>query len=57
MNGFCKTITHTAILLGLIASARGWTVLEKSDECEYLGDAVEDLWNRVMEKVGGIVGK
>ncbi|KAH7086003.1 hypothetical protein BKA63DRAFT_549007 [Paraphoma chrysanthemicola] len=56
LNSFCKTITHTAVLLGMEVNERGWTVLEKSDECEYLSDAVEDLWGRVMGTMSGLVG-
>lgn len=32
-------------------------VVEQGEQCEYLADAVEDLWERVLMKVGEETGR
>jgi hypothetical protein len=49
-GSFCNATVHTANVLGITAD--GNSVLEESAECEYLADAVEDLWEKVLETVG-----
>ena len=36
---------------------REWRVLEKSEEKEYLVDAVENLWEKVLCKAGEMCGE
>jgi hypothetical protein len=38
-------------------SKDGGVVVEKSAECEYLADAVEDLWDRVGVRMGIVAGE
>jgi hypothetical protein len=54
-SSFCNDTVHTANLFGITAD--GSTVLQESAECEYLADAVEDLWEKVLETVGEQAGK
>jgi hypothetical protein len=44
------------MLLTLHADNETWTALEKSDECEYLADAVESLWEKVLTGAGKLTG-
>jgi hypothetical protein len=44
------------MLLILHADNETWTVLKKSDECEYLADAVESLWENVLTGAGKLTG-
>jgi hypothetical protein len=53
---FCSAAVHTAMLLTLHADNETWTALEKSDECEYLADAVESLWEKVLTGAGKLTG-
>jgi hypothetical protein len=54
-NGFCDAAEHTA---SLIAGAETeWRVLEMSEAREYLTDAVEDLWERVLCRTGELRGE
>lgn len=42
-HAFCSAVVHTAILSTRHVDNETWTVLERSDECQYLADAVENL--------------
>jgi hypothetical protein len=55
-HAFGSTAAHTAILLDHHSDGETWTVLEKSDECEYLVDAMETLWERVLTRAGKLTG-
>jgi hypothetical protein len=52
---FCSTTVCVAALLGI--SQDGGVVVEKSTECEYLADAVEDLWEKIGVRMGVLAGK
>jgi hypothetical protein len=54
-TGFCSAAVYIATLLGM--SKDGGVVVEKSAECEYLADAVEDLWDRVGVRMGIVAGE
>jgi hypothetical protein len=53
---FTSDTFYIAKLLG-VTSSNEWTLLEQSEEVEYLTDAVKDLWEKVMTKVGVETGK
>lgn len=53
-DSFCDTAAHCATLIA--SSTSDWTVLEKSEDREYLVDAVEDLWMKVLTKAGEMCG-
>jgi hypothetical protein len=40
-----------------VSACNEWTLLEQSVETDYLTDAVEDLWEKVMSRVGVETGK
>jgi hypothetical protein len=40
-----------------VTACNEWTLLEQSGEEEYLTDAVEDLWEKVMGRVGVEIGE
>jgi hypothetical protein len=52
-NTFCNATVHVATLV----TGAGSTVVQQGRECEYLADAVENLWEKMLEKAGGVVGK
>ncbi|KAF2832913.1 FAD/NAD(P)-binding domain-containing protein [Ophiobolus disseminans] len=54
-TGFCDSVVCTAMLVA--GSAAEWRVLEKSEEHEYLADAVEDVWQKVLARAGGLCGE
>jgi hypothetical protein len=54
-TGFCSAAVCVATLLGM--SEEGAVIVEKSAECEFLADAVEDLWDRVGVSMGAIAGE
>jgi hypothetical protein len=53
--GFCDSAVHTAILIA--GSESEWRVLETSEERECLVDAVEELWENVLDKAGELCGE
>jgi hypothetical protein len=54
-TGFCSAPVCVATLLGM--SEEGAVIVEKSTECEFLADAVEDLWDRVGVRMGAVAGE
>jgi hypothetical protein len=52
---FCSAVRCVATLLGI--SEEGAVIVEKSAECEFLADAVEDLWDRVGVRTGAVAGE
>jgi hypothetical protein len=38
-------------------SEEGVVIVEKSAGCEFLADAVEDLWDRVGVRMGAVAGE
>jgi hypothetical protein len=48
---FTNEILYTAKLLA-VSGSEEWTLLEQSEEAEYLTDAVEDLREEVMSRAG-----
>lgn len=55
-TSFCNTAVYIATLTGT-SEGGGDIVIEQGEECEYLADAVEDLWERVLMKVGEETGR
>jgi hypothetical protein len=53
--GIYDTAVHVALLL--LGTDRGNVVSDESEECEHLGDAVENLWEKMLEKVGAVFGE
>jgi hypothetical protein len=53
------TSLYTAKLFAvtLDISASRWMLVEQSEEMDHLVDAIEDLWDRVMEKAGSLTGE
>ncbi|KAF1837618.1 hypothetical protein BDW02DRAFT_565923 [Decorospora gaudefroyi] len=53
---FSEGVMHVAKLFAVDASGTvetaGWTLFEQSEEREYVVDAVEALWEKVMSRVG-----
>lgn len=54
-NGICDTTVHVARLLR--GSRRGDVVVAESEECDYLADDVENLWEKTLEKVGAVLAE
>jgi hypothetical protein len=54
-TGFCSAAICVATLLGI--SGDGAVAVEKSAACEFLADAVEDLWDRVGVSMSVVTGK
>jgi hypothetical protein len=46
----CEVTVHAIFLVA--ASSDGSMVVARSSACEYLADAVEDLWEQVLLKIG-----
>jgi hypothetical protein len=54
-TSFCSAPVCVATLLGM--SEEGAVIVEKSTGCEFLTDAVEDLWDRVGVRMGAVAGE
>ncbi|KAF1915126.1 hypothetical protein BDU57DRAFT_576452 [Ampelomyces quisqualis] len=50
-TSFRNTAVYVATLIGGCEGGAA-VVVERSEECEYLADAMEDLWEKVLTKVG-----
>jgi hypothetical protein len=55
---FSDSILHLAKLIAVVESdsSNEWVLLEQSEETEYLADAVENLWEKVMFRAGKMTG-
>jgi hypothetical protein len=51
-NSFCNASVHVATLVAGAAA-----VVLQGKESEFLADAVEDLWEKVLEKTGVVAGE
>jgi hypothetical protein len=54
-TGFCSAAICVATLLSI--SGDGAVALEKSAECEFLADAVENLWDKVGVRMAVVASK
>lgn len=54
-KGFCDASVHLATLL--VHADEGSVVLNESGKCECLADAVENLWEKWLEKTREVAGE